>query len=300
MNAIEIHDIHKTYATGVKALRGVSFDIREGEMMALLGANGAGKTTLIGILTGLVNKTAGKVTVLGHDLDTDPEAVRSCIGVVPQEFNFNIFERVIDIVVDQAGYYGVPRNVARPRAEALLKQLGLWEKREAFSRTLSGGMKRRLMIARALVHQPKILLLDEPSAGVDVELRHGMWQFIRRLHEEGTTILLTTHYLEEAEQLCERVVIFREGNVVRQGAVAELLQGLDAQSFVLTVDGAVELGGEFNLVLQPNGLVDASIAKGRTVTDLVAALAARGVTVTDIKQKSNRLEEVFLSLSGSV
>lgn len=224
MNAIEIRGLEKTYATGTKALKGIDFAVPQGTMLALLGANGAGKTTLIGILTGLVRKTGGTAQVLGYDLDKQPELVRSMIGVVPQEFNFNIFEKVIDIVVAQAGYYGVPRKVATERAEKLLQQLGLWEKREAYSRTLSGGMKRRLMIARALVHEPKILLLDEPSAGVDVELRHGMWKFVQDLHAAGTTIVLTTHYLEEAERLCERVVILKDGLVVRDGLMVELLK----------------------------------------------------------------------------
>lgn len=224
MDAIVLNKLEKTYATGTRALNGVSFSVPEGAMLALLGANGAGKTTIIGILTGLVRKTGGTATVLGIDLDADPEGLRAQIGVVPQEFNFSIWEKVLDIVVDQAGYYGVPRSVAVPRAEQLLKDLGLWEKRNEVSRTLSGGMKRRLMIARALVHHPKILLLDEPSAGVDVELRREMWEFVRGLHAKGTTIVLTTHYLEEAQQLCERVVIVKKGEVVRDGLVADLLR----------------------------------------------------------------------------
>lgn len=224
MSAIELNGLEKTYATGTRALKGVTFSVPEGSIFALLGANGAGKTTIIGILTGLVRKTGGSAKVFGIDLDQDPEAMRLQIGVVPQEFNFSIFEKVFDIVVDQAGYYGVPRAEARKRAEGLLKDLGLWEKRDAVSRTLSGGMKRRLLIARALVHRPKLLLLDEPSAGVDVELRRGMWDFVRRIHAEGTTIVLTTHYLEEAQQLCERVVILKQGSVVRDTTVAELLK----------------------------------------------------------------------------
>ncbi|NBS41595.1 ABC transporter ATP-binding protein [bacterium] len=224
MDAIVLNNLEKTYATGTRALNGVSFSVAQGSMLALLGGNGAGKTTIIGILTGLVRKTGGTATVLGIDLDKDPEGLRAQIGVVPQEFNFNIFEKVINIVVDQAGYYGVPRKEALPRAENLLKELGLWEKRDAVSRTLSGGMKRRLMIARALVHNPKVLLLDEPSAGVDVELRREMWEFVRGLHTKGTTIVLTTHYLEEAQQLCERVVIVKKGEVVRDGLVADLLR----------------------------------------------------------------------------
>lgn len=224
MEAIELNGLEKTYATGTHALKGVTFSVPQGSIFALLGANGAGKTTIIGILTGLVRKSGGSAKVFGIDLDQDPEEMRAQIGVVPQEFNFSIFEKVMDIVVDQAGYYGVPRAEAKKRAEALLKDLGLWEKRDAPSRTLSGGMKRRLLIARALVHKPKLLLLDEPSAGVDVELRRGMWDFVRRIHAEGTTIVLTTHYLEEAQQLCERVVILKQGAVVRDTTVTDLLR----------------------------------------------------------------------------
>jgi len=237
-NALHVENIQKTYATGVKALKGVSFSVKEGEMFALLGANGAGKTTLIGILCGLVNKTSGKAEVFGVDIDKQPEKARSLIGVVPQEFNFNIFEKVLDIVVDAGGYYGVPRKIAVPRAEAILKELGLWEKRSVPSRTLSGGMKRRLLIARALIHEPKLLLLDEPSAGVDVELRRGMWEFIQKLNANGTTIILTTHYLEEAEKLCKNVVIMKEGNVLKEGEIAELVKGSGAASledFYLTI-----------------------------------------------------------------
>ncbi len=221
--ALSIRDLKKTYANGTHALKGVSFDVEPGELFALLGANGAGKTTLIGILCGLVNKTSGSASVFGVDLDHQPEHLRSFIGVVPQEFNFNIFEKVIDIVTDAAGYNGIPYRIARSRAEGLLKELGLWEKRHTPSRALSGGMKRRLLIARALVHQPKLLLLDEPSAGVDVELRRGMWEFVQRLNREGTTVVLTTHYLEEAQRLCKNVVILREGLVAEHGSIADLL-----------------------------------------------------------------------------
>ncbi|OGL96943.1 hypothetical protein A2318_01825 [Candidatus Uhrbacteria bacterium RIFOXYB2_FULL_45_11] len=228
--ALSINNLEKTYATGTKALKGVSFDVQAGELFALLGANGAGKTTLIGILTGLVQKTGGSATVFGIDLDKEPEKVRSMIGVVPQEFNFSIFEKVLDIVVDAAGYYGIPRSEATPRAEQILKDLGLFEKRNAISRTLSGGMKRRLLIARALVHQPKLLLLDEPSAGVDVELRREMWEFVTKLNASGTTIILTTHYLEEAERLCKNVVLIKEGVVAEQGNIQELMAKTGAQT----------------------------------------------------------------------
>ena len=228
--ALSVSGLEKTYATGTKALKGVSFDVEAGEMFALLGANGAGKTTLIGILCGLVNKTGGNAHVFGVDLEKEPERVRSLIGVVPQEFNFSIFEKVIDIVVDAGGYYGVPRKLALERAEGILKDLSLWEKKSSVSRTLSGGMKRRLLIARALIHQPKLLLLDEPSAGVDVELRIEMWKFIQKLNAQGTTIILTTHYLEEAERLCKNVVIMKEGVIAQQGSIQELMKQTGAHS----------------------------------------------------------------------
>ncbi len=228
--ALVITDLTKTYSTGTKALQGISFEVQAGEIFALLGANGAGKTTLIGILTGLVSKTSGQAEVFGLDLDSNPAGVRGQIGVVPQEFNFSIFEKVIDIVVDAAGYYGIPRKIATPRAEQILKDLGLWDKRASIARTLSGGMKRRLLIARALVHEPKLLLLDEPSAGVDVELRREMWEFIQRLNQSGTTVILTTHYLEEAERLCQRVVILKKGEVIKAGNIAELIQESGSKS----------------------------------------------------------------------
>lgn len=300
MPAVEIRELEKTYSTGTRALKGVSFDIEQGSMMALLGANGAGKTTLIGILTGLVKKTAGKVRVFGVDMDADPEAARAMIGVVPQEFNFSIWEKVEDIVIDQGGYYGVPYAEAKARAEVLLKKLGLWDKRRAAARTLSGGMKRRLMIARALVHKPKLLLLDEPSAGVDVELRRGMWDFVREMHEQGTTIVLTTHYLEEAEQLCEHVVIVREGLIVREGSVSELLAGAERQGFVVSVDKMPSAGGEFEIALGEELTIEATVSKGKTVTDLVNALESAGVHVKDIRPKANRLEELFLALHSGV
>ena len=223
MNAIEIHDLVKTYRTGTKALKGVDLTIAKGDFFALLGANGAGKTTLIGILTGLVNKTAGTVKVFGCDIDKDFANAKRMLGVVPQEFNFNMFENVQDIIVNQAGYFGVPPKTAIRDAEGILKMVGLWKKRQAMARTLSGGMKRRLMIARALIHHPKILILDEPTAGVDVELRLGMWDYLRGINSRGTTILLTTHYLEEVEQMCRNAAIIKDGLIVRHDAVPNLL-----------------------------------------------------------------------------
>ena len=229
-SALTIAGLEKTYKTGTRALKGVSFEVGQGEMFSLLGANGAGKTTLIGILCGLVTKTAGRVELFGLDIDKEPERARTFIGVVPQENNFNFFEKVFDIVVDAAGYYGIPRSIARPRAEKVLRDLGLWEKRDTVARELSGGMKRRLSIARALVHEPKLLLLDEPSAGVDVELRRGMWDFVTKLNEGGTTVILTTHYLEEAERLCKRVVILKDGAVATKGEIASLVKDSGAKN----------------------------------------------------------------------
>ncbi len=222
-NALDLSNLVKTYKGGTQALKGVTLTVKQGEIFALLGANGAGKTTIIGILTGLVNKTGGSAKVFGVDIDKEPERAKALIGVVPQEMNFSIFETVLNIVVDAAGYYGVPRKLALERAEKILKELSLWDKRHTQSKTLSGGMKRRLLIARALIHEPKLLLLDEPSAGVDVELRRSMWEFIQKLNANGTTILLTTHYLEEAEKLCKDVVILKEGTVVKAGEIKLLM-----------------------------------------------------------------------------
>ncbi|NQV90052.1 ABC transporter ATP-binding protein [Candidatus Uhrbacteria bacterium] len=294
MNAITLTHVEKTYSTGTQALKNVSFEVKAGSMTGLLGANGAGKTTLIGILTGLVRKTGGQILVAGINLDDQPELARSYIGVVPQEFNFSIFEKVEDILIDQAGYYGVPRKTARERADNLLHELGLWDKRTATARTLSGGMKRRLMIARALIHEPKILLLDEPSAGVDVELRRGMWEFIRKIHAQGTTILLTTHYLEEAEELCEQIVMMRQGEVVRNAPIQELLNELSAQSFVLTTDQLLTEGGIYNLKQKNATTWEASLKQGTSVTSMIQDFASHGVTIRDIRPKANRLEEVFI------
>lgn len=235
MNALEITDLKKTYKTGTQALKGVSLSVAEGDFFALLGANGAGKTTLIGILTGLVNKTSGTIKVFGHDTDKDFSTVKNFLGVVPQEFNFNMFENVLDIVVNQAGYFGVDYKKALADAEVILKKVGLWEKRKSMSRTLSGGMKRRLMIARGLIHHPKVLILDEPTAGVDVELRLGMWDYLREINTQGTTIILTTHYLEEVEQMCRNAAIIKHGEIVRLDTVANLTQGQKLEKIFLDI-----------------------------------------------------------------
>jgi ABC-2 type transport system ATP-binding protein len=235
MNAIEIVNLVKTYKGGTKALKGVSLTVEQGDFFALLGANGAGKTTLIGILTGLVNKTSGTIKVFGQDIDKDFSTAKTFLGVVPQEFNFHMFENVQDIVVNQAGYFGVDYKTALQDAEIILKQVGLWDKRKAMARTLSGGMKRRLMIARGLIHHPKILILDEPTAGVDVELRIGMWEYLREINRKGTTIILTTHYLEEAEQMCRNVAIIKEGEIVCRDTVSNLTKGEKLEKIFLDI-----------------------------------------------------------------
>ncbi|MBP6085444.1 ABC transporter ATP-binding protein [Candidatus Gracilibacteria bacterium] len=295
MDAIVIKDLKKTYANGHQALKGVSFSIKEGDFFALLGPNGAGKTTIIGILTGLVNKTAGQVTVLGHDLDRNLDLVKLQIGVVPQEFNFNIFEKVLDIIVSQAGYYGIPRKVALPRAEKILKALDLWEKREVASRTLSGGMKRRLMIARGLIHEPKILVLDEPTAGVDVELRRGMWDYLIKLNQAGTTILLTTHYLEEVEQLCRNVAVLRQGDLLKLDTVKAVLLSVGTQTFQLTTDKTLtDAPSSFRHIDGHEWEID--VTPPVTITEVVELVKKHGASVVDIRPKSNRLESFFLDL----
>lgn len=301
MSAISLRGLTKTYANGVHALHAVDIEVQEGDFFALLGANGAGKTTTIGILTGLVTKTSGSVSVLGHDLDLDPDAVKSCIGVVPQEFNFSIFEKVLNIVVDQAGFYGVPHTEALVRAQEILTALNLWEKRDQPSRNLSGGMKRRLMIARALMHKPRILLLDEPTAGVDVELRHGMWDYLQQLNKAGTTIVLTTHYLEEVEKLCRNVVILKKGEKVQDSSVTELLSSLPSQTYRVIVDidtSMVQLKG-FQFTAHDAQSIDIELAEGQTVSEMIRALSDAGAQVKDIRPAANRIEQAFLGITGN-
>jgi ABC-2 type transport system ATP-binding protein len=298
MNAIEIHQLTKTYATGVQALKGIDLKVEAGDFFALLGANGAGKTTAIGIMTSLVNKTAGTVKIFGHDIDEDINAAKRCIGVVPQEFNFSIFEKVIDIVVWQAGYFGMNRKEALVRAEEVLKALELWEKRDTKSMALSGGMKRRLMIARALMHRPKLLILDEPTAGVDVELRHGMWEYLQKLNQEGTTILLTTHYLEEVEQLCKNMAMIKDGVIVKQGAVKGLLRAIDKETYIVEV---TELPKDFSLpgyvwAQTDEHTLEVDVEAGHPLTSVIMALKEAGVSVQGVRPKSNRMEQLFLSL----
>ena len=297
--ALSIKQLRKSYANGFEALKWVDLEVAEGDFFALLGPNGAGKSTTIGVLSTLVNKTSGSVQVFGHDLDTDPLALKRCIGLVPQEFNFNQFETALNILTTQAGYYGIKLKESRVRAEELLKQLGLWDKRNDASRMLSGGMKRRLMIARALMHRPRLLILDEPTAGVDIELRRSMWEYLTELNEQGTTIILTTHYLEEAEQLCRNIAIIDHGTIVENTSMRELLGQLSKETFLLdlkeTQTQAPELEG------YPSHLVDectlqVQVEKHRGLTDLFNQLSAQGVEVLSLRNKSNRLEELFVSL----
>lgn len=297
MDAISISNLSKKYASGTLALDGIDFVVPEGGFSALLGMNGAGKTTTIGILTGLVNKTGGTVKVFGYDLDTQLEMVKQQIGVVPQEFNFNIFEKVIDIVVNQGGYYGIPRKEATKRADEILAKLGLAEKRNSVSKELSGGMKRRLMIARALIHQPRLLILDEPTAGVDVELRRGMWEYLRELNAGGVTILLTTHYLEEVEQLCRNAAVINKGKIILNDSVKNLMSNLEREVYVATVNhsqAAADLK-DADITVTDEHTIEVAIHKGGSVTEAVGKLEKVGITVTAIRPKSNRMEELFLS-----
>ncbi len=300
MKAISIQNLTKKYKNGTEALKGVDMHVEQGDFFALLGPNGAGKTTIIGILTGLVEKTAGTGKIFDLDIDKHQDDTKAMIGVVPQEFNFSIFSKVIDIVIGQAGYYGIPMKRAKARAEEVLKALDLWEKRDQKSMALSGGMKRRLMIARALMHEPRLLILDEPTAGVDVELRHGMWEYLKKLNASGVTILLTTHYLEEAELLCKNVAIIRKGEIVKTGPVKELLRSVDTQRYTLEINSTEKLPGDtgFDLKQVDKDTIEAVVKGGQTVTDLIAELQKHGITATQIQPNGNRLESLFLELTN--
>ncbi|HLG25641.1 MAG TPA: ABC transporter ATP-binding protein [Candidatus Gracilibacteria bacterium] len=300
-NAIEVSGLVKVYDNGTRALNGVDLTIKSGDFFGLLGANGAGKTTIIGILSGLVNKTEGGAKILGIDIDRDHNAAKKQMGLVPQEFNFNIFEKVIDIVTQQAGFFGIPLSQALKNAEPILKKLDLWNKKDQASRTLSGGMKRRLMIARALVHHPKLLILDEPTAGVDVELRHSMWDYLRHLNAHGTTILLTTHYLEEAEQMCKNVAIIKEGEIVKSGNVKSLIGAIDKQTYVVTVSKLVNGGTNgtisgYDFTVVDENTVEVDLGVHQSVNDLVHLLNEQGIQVQDLRPKGNRLEQLFLNI----
>src|SRR5580704_5679594 len=299
MHALSVHALTKTYKNGVEALKGIDLQVDQGDFFALLGPNGAGKTTLIGITTSLVTKSGGTVKVFGHDIDRELEAAKSCIGVVPQELNFNMFESPLTIVVNQAGFYGIERKIARERAEKYLKQLQLWDKRNSMARGLSGGMKRRLMIARALMHEPKLLILDEPTAGVDIEIRRSMWEFLRGINDSGTTIILTTHYLEEAENLCRNVAIIEGGNIIERDSMANVLRKLQTEVFVFNLrderSAAPQLSG-FTAKLSDGHTLEIEMSKTQSLNDIFAQLSAQGIAVTSMRNKVNRLEELFVRL----
>ena len=299
MSALTIRNLTKTYANGVQALKGIDLEVKKGDFFALLGPNGAGKSTTIGVISSLVNKTGGDVSIFGYSLDTQRSLAKKQIGVVPQEFNFNQFEKVFDIVVTQAGFYGIPAPLARERAEKYLRQLGLWDKRDKQSRTLSGGMKRRLMIARALVHEPELLILDEPTAGVDIELRRSMWDFLTRLNEQGKTIILTTHYLEEAESLCRHIAIIDHGIIAENTDMKSLLEQLQVETFVLDlarpVTEAPQLEG-FEVWLRDAKTLEVAVPKTQSLNQLFVALAEQNFEVMSMRNKANRLEELFVRL----
>ncbi len=297
--ALDIRDLSKVYDNNVHALRGISLTVEEGDFFALLGPNGAGKSTTIGILFSLINKCGGKVEVFGTDIDRDFPGAKKHIGIVPQEFNFNLFEKVEHIVITQGGYYGLPPALAQERAEKYLKKLGLWEKRNHCARELSGGMKRRLMIARALVHEPRLLILDEPTAGVDIEMRRSLWAFLQELNAKGTTIILTTHYLEEAESLCRNIAIIDQGNIVHHSSMRALLRQLHTEMFLLDIRG--ELPADLEIPGFPSQAVDdhtleVVVDRDQDINELFAALSEKGIEVSSMRNKANRLEEMFVSL----
>ena len=297
--ALEIKDLKKVYATGVEALRGIDLTVEEGDFYALLGPNGAGKSTTIGIITSLVNKTSGKVKVFGYDLDTNLVQAKQQIGLVPQEFNFNPFETVQQIVVNQAGYYGVSRKEALIRSEKYLKQSDLWEKRNEPARMLSGGMKRRLMIARALMHEPRLLILDEPTAGVDIELRREMWSFLRELNNNGTTIILTTHYLEEAEMLCRNIGIIQSGELIENTSMKALLAKLQYETFLFDLEvfeNEPKISG-YQSFFENEGTLAVEVERNQGINEIFDQLSKQGIKVLSMRNKSNRLEELFLKIT---
>ncbi len=298
--ALAVRDLRKTYGNGVEALKNVSLEVAERDFFALLGPNGAGKSTLIGITTTLVNPSDGRVEVFGHCVQRDREAAMALLGVVPQEFNFNQFETPFEILVNQAGFYGIPRRVAKERAEKYLKELQLWDKHAMPSRTLSGGMKRRLMIARAMVHEPRLLILDEPTAGVDIEIRRSMWKFVSSINAAGTTVILTTHYLEEAEQLCRNVAIIDRGRIVEHTTVKSLIAKLDVETFVFdaaaTLPAALPAVPGVELVRVDANTFEATMSRAHDLNSVFAALSAAGITIHSMRNKANRLEELFVRL----
>ncbi len=300
MHALVVENLTKTYRNGLQALKGIHLTVPKGDFFALLGKNGAGKSTTIGILCSLVNKTSGKVAIFGHDIDHELEAAKSCIGVVPQEFNFNPFEKISQILINQAGYYGIPRNIATQRANHYLKKLGLYEKRNQIALRLSGGMKRRLMIARALINEPELLVLDEPTAGVDIELRHSLWEFLRELNNNGTTIILTTHYLEEAEQLCRHVAIIDRGHVIENADMKSILHRLHTQTIILDLAEPLNTPpqlGNYPVKLIDKYTLETELKQDQTLNELFTILNQHNLHVTSMRNKTNRLEEMFVHLT---
>jgi len=298
-SALHIENLNKVYPNGFNALKGISLTVEKGDFFALLGPNGAGKSTIIGIICSLVNKSSGKVSVYGNDIDTQISEAKSQIGLVPQEFNFNIFEPLEEIIINQAGYYGIERKTAVVKTEQLLKQLGLWEKRSEPARNLSGGMKRRLMIARALVHDPQLLILDEPTAGVDIEIRHSMWQFLEEINKKGTTIILTTHYLEEAESLCKNIAIIDQGKIIENTSVKALLNQLNVETFILDLlEPLQELPPlpEYSIRLLENSQLEIEISKEHNINALFKRLDEFNIQVSSMRNKVNRLEELFMRI----
>ena len=304
MHALQISNLQKTYRNGTVALKGVNLTVGEGDFFALLGSNGAGKSTTIGIISGLVNKSAGKITVFGHDFYTELSQAKSCIGLVPQEFNFNQFEPVIEILVNQAGYYGLSRTVAYERAEYYLKQLELWDKRDDMARELSGGMKRRLMIARALIHQPKLLILDEPTAGVDIEIRRTMWEFLAKINQQGTTIILTTHYLEEAESLCKNIAIIDHGLTIEHTSMKDLLSQLNTETFIFYLQSPLKNSDvlkqkeleHFNIQMIDESTIEVSLDEQCHINALINQLTKHNINILSMRNKTNRLEQLFVCL----
>ncbi len=300
MNALSLRNLHKTYKNGFEALKGIDLDVEAGDFFALLGANGAGKSTTIGIISSLVNKTSGTVSVFGHDLDKENRLAKSCIGLVPQEINFNQFETVENILINQAGYYGIRRKEARIRTEKCLKQMQLWDKRDSVSRRLSGGMKRRVMIARAMVHSPKLLILDEPTAGVDIEIRRSMWEMMQEVNRDGTTIILTTHYLEEAESLCRNIAIIHQGLIEEHSDMASLLGRINVNHFVLDLEKPLQktpdiAGYQFELNEDSKSL-NVAVPKSSSLNQLFEQLSSRNIHIRSMKNKSNRLEQLFMDI----
>ena len=302
MKALSIQNLSKQYKSGVQALKAINFDVNQGDFFALLGPNGAGKTTAIGILTSLVNKTSGVVKVFGHDIDIELSLAKSCLGVVPQEVNLNLFDKCINTLINQAGFYGISRNEAEKRAQYYLKKMDLWDKRNSNARDLSGGMKRRLMVARSLVNQPKLLLLDEPTAGVDIETRRMMWRFLRELNQQGTTIILTTHYLEEAERLCDRIAIIDEGEIIENDSMLNVLKKLKKEVFILNVSQPLKdtpLIEGYTTSLKSPHEIEVSILQSQGINEVFTQLDTLGIRVISMRNKTGRLEELFIDLTNN-